>query len=104
MAWWRSATWRPTLTPTTTRWPLFAATFRCHFLPELEQLFVQVLLAREMKLLTLGTIAWTAPSSRPTPASTKRCRIATLKAGSDLRGEGQNEKRDTYGRTRFRHH
>lgn len=34
------------------------ATFRRRFLPELEQLFVQVLLlAREMKLLTLGTIA-----------------------------------------------
>ncbi len=52
------------------------ATFRRRFLPELEQLFVQVLLlAREMKLL-----AWhhrpTAPSSRPTPASTRRCRMA----------------------------
>ena len=34
------------------------ATFRRRFLPELEQLFVQVLLlAREMKLLKLGTIA-----------------------------------------------
>ncbi len=51
---WRFSTWRPTPIPTTTP----CATFRRRFLPELEQLFVQVLLlAREMKLLKLGTIA-----------------------------------------------
>ena len=51
---WRSASLPPTSIPTTTPSP----TFRRRFLPQIEALFVQVLvLAREMGVLKLGTVA-----------------------------------------------
>ena len=50
------------------------ATFRRRFLKEIEALFVQVLLlAREMGVLKMGTVALTGPGSTPTPAATLRC-------------------------------
>src|SRR5260370_20796317 len=50
------------------------ATFRRRFLKEIERLFVQVLeLAREMGMLTMAPLRWTAPRSTPTPAGTARC-------------------------------
>lgn len=52
-------------------------TFRRRFLPEREQLFVQVLLlAREIKLLKLGTIALDGTRLKAMPASTRHCRMA----------------------------
>jgi transposase len=52
------------------------ATFRRRFLPQIEALFVQVLvMAREMGVLKLGTVA--APRSTPTPAVTARCGMST---------------------------
>ncbi len=53
------------------------ATFRRRFLKEIEGLFVHVLLlAREMGMLKLGTVARSgsmAPRSMPMPAGTARC-------------------------------
>ena len=50
----RSASSRATCTPTTIRWPRIARTF----LPELKDLFVQILLlAQEAGVLKLGTIS-----------------------------------------------
>ena len=49
------------------------AAFRRRFLKEIEALFVQVLLlAREMGLLKMGTVALDGTRSTPTPASTAR--------------------------------
>ena len=50
------------------------ATFRRRFLKEIEALFVEVLkLAGEMGVLKMGTVAWMARRSTPTPAGTARC-------------------------------
>ena len=54
------------------------ATFRRRFLKQIEGLFVQVLLlAREMGVLKMGTVAWTGRRFTPTPAGTARCPMST---------------------------
>ena len=54
------------------------ATFRRRFLKEIEALFVKVLLlAREMGVLKMGTLAWMAPKSTPMPAAIAPCLMNT---------------------------
>ena len=54
------------------------ATFRRRFLKDIETLFVQVLvLAREMGVLKLGTVALDGTKVHATPAGTERCPMST---------------------------
>jgi transposase len=54
------------------------ATFRRRFLPQIEALFVQVLLlAREMGVLKLGTVALDGRRSTRMPVDIRRCRMNT---------------------------
>ncbi len=70
------------------------ATFRRRFLPELEQLFVQVLLlAREMKLLKLGTIALDGQAQGQRQQAQGVVVWPCQEAGGTVQGRGESADR-----------